>query len=305
MPFDAIDFIPSSDVRTECRRLGKTFTVCEKLNIVRWSDRPMRDRIEAYFEIGKAVEEYLNGAGIRDWPGHGREFRDADAALLGVIRQTAAEMRRMLEEFPKSTEGFVFYSGREENITGFLSSCVSTSFDSALERCQRNQEPERRIKIVKAAVDREYYLAAFIERGAIIGIDEFSPEHRHSFDPERNFKSDSFYIPIPFKKGDAVCACAHPDAPMIFWEQDEWMNFKYLEENDRTGQFHAMWGWPCCDLMFYRDALPDGELQIIQKALRGECDFITAFHQIQSARCRQEMDELDEWLEEDRWRDRF
>jgi len=48
MPFDILDFIPSPDVREKCKRIGKTFSTREKIVVVFWSDRLMKDRTEFY-----------------------------------------------------------------------------------------------------------------------------------------------------------------------------------------------------------------------------------------------------------------
>jgi len=272
MELDVLNFIPSPDVREECKRIGKTFSTREKIAVVFWSDRPMKDRTDAYEIIG-------------------REDSEHQKKLLPIITW----MRNTLGSFPKTEDGYVFFSGKRSVFTGHLDSCVHTTFSSALKRCQECYNTEGKIVITKAAVDRDYYQTAFLSLDGIINhICIFDSRHQNGYDPEKKLNPPHPNIPCPFKKGDSVCFWFDPENPMVFLEQEEQMCFKYIGEDFLTGRLSKGLSCPCAQLMYFKHELPHGELQVAQKAVRGEIEFIDAVNLIQSCRNEAELIDLDE-----------
>jgi len=262
MPFDVIDFIPSPDVREECRRVGKTFNTREKAAIVFWSNKPMKERIGAYITIGEEDREYQkNLSPIVEW------------------------MRDKLESFPKSEEGFIFFSGNRGTFTGQLEYCVNTAYMPILERCKESIGIGNQIMVTKAVVNRDYYQLAFLNTdGEIMNICEFSSEFKSGHDPEKRLNTYRPYIPCPFKKGDMVCFFFNDTEPMIFMEREDQLRFKYIGEDCLTGCIFKSASALYSQLIYYQDELPNSELQIIQKAVRGELDFVSAYNLMRKSR---------------------
>jgi len=274
MPFDVIDFIPSPEVREECRRVGKIFSTREKAAIVSRSHRPMKERLDAYLAIAQEDDEYQ------------RTFRPITEWMHGK-----------LESFTNTEDGYVFFSNRRGIFHGHLDSWVSSVFKPVFDRCKEHDE-DTKFMITKAAVDREYYKTAFFDpNGQIIHISEFNQKHLRGYDPERQLNAYHPQIPCPFKKGDLVCYYLNSETPLIFLEREEQMRFKHIGEDPFTGRLFTCSGVLYSQLIFYMKELPQGELLIAQKAVLGESDFVSALNLILRNRLESELNELDAYHE--------
>jgi len=201
-------------------------------------------------------------------------------------------MSGKLESFMNMDDGCVFFSGRSDLIGG-LDSCVNTEFKPVFEYCNECSAGEYRIMITKSAVNREYYeTAVFDLNGEISHIREYSPKHKNGYDPEKQLNAYQPEFPCPYKKGDIVCYHFIPEEPMVFLEQQELMRFQYIGE-DYSEHLYTGSGLLYDQVIYYKQELPYGELQIARKSVLGELDFVSALNLIEKCRLEKELDKLD------------
>lgn len=254
MTFNIMEFIPSPEVREACIQAGRVFSAREKACITACSSQPLNRRILAY-----------------------RAIAQEDETLRPQLLCVADQLSRLNGEFQTETAGAVYMTQVLQNRNSWEEEDVfaDLSFEAAYARGMEISKGERGFFVFKAIPGRKDVVRAlFWPEGTLGGICIREESGQEPY-PELDLMAKEIKVPLPFVKGDLVCDCFRPDEPLIFLGDDfSGSGCRVLANRTDGGLYET--SVTTLRLVHYKNNLSYGELQIAQKAVRGEIGFFAA-----------------------------